>query len=113
MHQNRYITNKVRMIILNFKIINQYTLIKLFNLRTENNRCRTVKVIDFIALNEISCSSPALTYNIERFLICCQGSRVRRLKFVYILYHTLKQKTRFTAKNCSALYTAEKKMQKN
>nr|WP_295171214.1 hypothetical protein [Ruminococcus sp.] len=74
MHQNRHITNKVGVEILNLKVINQYTLIKLFNLRTENNRCRTVKVIDFIALNEISCSSPALTYNVER--VICSGINI-------------------------------------
>ena len=85
MHQNRYITNKVRMIILNFKIINQYTLIKLFNLRTENNRCRTVKVIDFIALNEISCSSPALTYNIERVISGSINSSLIGIKVKYLV----------------------------
>ena len=62
------------MIIFNLKIINQYVLVELLNFKTENNRCRTVKVIDFVALNKISCGSPTLTYNIER--VICSGINI-------------------------------------
>ena len=56
------------MIVLNFKIIDQNTFVKLFDFRTKNNRSSTVKVINLITLNKISCGSSALTYNVERVI---------------------------------------------
>lgn len=70
MHQNRHTTHKIGMEILNLKVIDKHRLVKFLKLKTYYNRCRSVKVINLITLNKITCGNPTLSYYIER-VVCC------------------------------------------
>ena len=78
MHQNPILTNKVSVILLNFKIVNKDRLIKSLKLNFSNFNFITVSGNKCVAKFEITGSYPALFFNIERVICgCVNGFTVR------------------------------------